>query len=458
MEPKALAGVGITLCRGGATSHNKRYVRHSLGKNPTVEWTARRFGAVRKARHVQHIRIITFFLACGVASLVGAACALPLLQSQRNARSGATQEVPTPGPLPNEVPEEFRELWEVWRTLQQDYVDLKALDPKTFARGAISGGLKALDDPYTAYIPVDHYQLQLDELDGSFEGIGAVVNQRDQRIVIVAPLRNSPAERAGIRAGDALLAIDSVPTEGMSSSDAASRIRGKSGTTVTLRVSTGSALPRDVAIERAVIIVPTVTVNRLEGGAVHISLASFGRRTDDDLRRTLAGLDLDETTGIVLDLRNNPGGLLDTAVAVASQFLEDGLVLYEVDRDGAESSQPVRPPGSATNEPLVVLVNRGSASASEVVAGALQARGRAVLVGEKTFGKGSVNVLRRLSSGAGLYVTTARWLTPDRRPIEGIGLQPEVVVQDDEGTSEDEQLLTAVLELKKRSMDSVSSR
>ncbi|MBI4235780.1 MAG: S41 family peptidase [Chloroflexi bacterium] len=389
--------------------------------------------------------LVAFLIATATAG-----CVLPNVLTQRTP-TFTPEPAPTPAPLPTQVPEALREIWEVWQVLQDDYVDPKALDDATaLGRGAISGMLKALRDPYTAFIEPDHYEVQLDDLEGRFEGIGAVIGLRDGRVVIVSPIQDSPAERAGLRAGDAILSIDGAPTDGMNVAQVVSRVRGKSGSTVVLRIAGGAAAPRDIVLVRALIVVPTVTVQKLPGGLVHIRLASFVRQTDEDLQGALRSLDASSRTGVILDLRNNPGGLLDTAVAVASQFLADGLVLYEVDRAGAEKTHEVRPGGLAPRIPLVVLVNGGSASASEVVAGALQARGRAPLVGEKTFGKGSINLLRRLSTGAGVYVTTARWLTPDHRPIEGVGLQPDIAVTDDPATEADEQLERAVEELQKK--------
>jgi carboxyl-terminal processing protease len=359
---------------------------------------------------------------------------------------GGETVVPTAPPpsVPTGVPEDLAELWEVWETLQKDYVDPDTLDKEALTRGAIQGMLEALDDPYTAYVAPGHFEMQLEELEGSFEGIGIIVAERNERIVVVAPIHGSPAERAGLRAGDVLLAVDGLSTDGLDLGEVTDLIRGRSGTTVVLRVAPSDlAQTQEITIERTIVVVPSVTTEMLPGDIAHVTLASFASRTDEDLRQELEALRISGVSGIVLDLRNNPGGLVDTAIAVASEFLDGGVVHYEVGRSDEEVPREVRPGGLALDVPVTVLVNRGSASASEIVAGAMQARGRALVVGEKTFGKGSVTLLVRLSSGAGLYVTNTRWLTPDKEPIEGVGLTPDVTVTDDPATPEDEALLRA---------------
>ena len=374
-------------------------------------------------------------LILGIVLAVAAACSLPSFGS-----SAAAPE------LPEAVPEDLRELWEVWEALQEDYVAPELLDPTVLSRGAISGMLEALNDPYTHFINPDRYEMQIAELEGVFEGIGAVVATRDGRIVIVSPIRGSPAERAGLRPGAIILAVDGESTEGMTLTQVVDRIRGESGSTVVLRIAPEpDGAPEEISIVRGTITVPTIAVEAVAGGRVaHITLASFTSQTDEDLRQTLENLDMSTLVGIVLDLRNNPGGLVDTAIGVVSEFVNEGVALYEVDRLGNETAREVSGDGVAFDVPMVVLVNAGSASASEIVAGALQARGRATLIGETTFGKGSVTLLKRLSTSAGLFVTSARWLTPDRELVEGIGLTPDVTVVDDPLTEADEALTRAV--------------
>ncbi|MBI4328360.1 MAG: S41 family peptidase [Chloroflexi bacterium] len=352
---------------------------------------------------------------------------------------------PTPGPPPDQLQQRVREVWEV---LQRVYVAPEQLDPKVLADGAARGMVETLNDPYTVFLDAEHYQVRLEDLSGAFDGIGAVVGNRGGKVVIVSPMKGTPAEEAGLRAGDVILAVDGQLTNAMDVAAVVARVRGPSGQPVRLRIQRDEAgEPLDVSIVRRRIEIPAVTMATLPGSFAHIVISHFSENTDRDLEQELKRLKAQGLRGIVLDLRNNPGGFLHTAINVASQFLPKGVVLYEVSRSGAEETHDAQPGGQATRTLVVVLVNGGSASASEVVAAALRDNNRARLVGEQTFGKGSVNLLQRLSDGAGLYVTTARWLTPSRQQIEGRGLAPDILVADDPGTAMDEQLAAAVREL-----------
>ncbi|MDA1097250.1 MAG: S41 family peptidase, partial [Chloroflexi bacterium] len=350
-------------------------------------------------------------------------------------------------PLPEGVPEDFHELWEVWSLLQDQYIDPERLNTADMPRGAIAGLLRALGDPYTAFNEPDAYQRQLDSLDGTFEGIGAIVGVRDERIVIVSPIRGGPAERAGLRAGDEVLAVDDVSVSGLTLSQVVARVRGPLGTTVEMLIRReGVSLPAPIVIVREAISVPTVEVELVRDGVAWIRLSGFAKQTDEDLLGQLRALDLSETR-IILDLRNNPGGLVDTAIGVATEFLaDDAIVFLERDRSGTETPRYARGNAVAAQVPMVVLVNRGTASASEIVAGALQTNQRAVLIGETTFGKGSVTALRTLSTGSGLTVTSARWLTPDGQLIEALGLTPDIDAVDDPTTAESDEALERAIE------------
>ena len=365
--------------------------------------------------------------------------------------SGSTEfpAAPPAAPLPKGVPEDFRELWEVWSLLQDQYIDPERLNTAETPRGAIAGLLRALGDPYTAFNEPDAYQRQLDSLDASFEGIGAIVGIRDERVVIVSPIRGGPAERAGLRAGDEILSVDDESVDGMTLSQVVARVRGPRDTDVELLIRRdGSSLPAPIVIVREAISLPTVEVKLLRDGIAWIRLSSFAKQTDEDLVSQLKALDLSETR-IILDIRNNPGGLVDTAIGVATAFLaDDAIVFLERDRSGTETPHFTRGNAVAAQASMVVLVNRGSASASEIVAGALRTNRRAVLIGEPTFGKGSVTTLRTLSTGSGLTVTSARWLTPDGQLIEGLGLTPDIYAMDDPATPDlDEALERAIKEV-----------
>jgi carboxyl-terminal processing protease len=335
---------------------------------------------------------------------------------------------PLPPPVPKEVPPEFKALWEAYTILSQEYVDKAKVQPDMLARGAIRGMLQALEDPHTSYLPPDLYRYESQSLQGSFSGIGAEVYLRNGRIIL-NPMPGSPAERAGLRPGDTVLAVDGEPTDGWSIMQAVSRIRGPRGTTVRLTIlRLGESDPIEVSIVRDIITIESVFMNIMSDDIAYIRISAFYETTERSFVEKLREAQRRGAKGIVLDLRNNPGGYLGVAVNIASHFLKEGLVLYEVDGDGRRTEWRVRAGGLATDVPLVVLVNQFTASGGEVVAGALQDHGRSLLVGTKTLGKGSVNRMRQLSDGGGLYYTYAYWYTPKGRRIEGQGLLPDVEV------------------------------
>ena len=314
---------------------------------------------------------------------------------------------------------------EAWDIIFEDYVDKDSLDADALIQGAIMGMVEALDDPYTAYLDVETYQLSVEDLEGKFEGIGAWVAVKDDQLVL-APLADSPAGRAGIRTGDILLEIDGQPTAGMSLVEAVLKVRGPKDTEVTLLVlHEGETEPEEISIVRAEIEIISVNF-KMMGDIAYINLTDFTDRTAEELSLAMESITQQAASGIILDLRSNLGGPLDSAVDVAGFFLDETVVLlYVVDNEGQQGAYLVEPNAMVTDLPLVVLVDEYSASASEVLAGALQDYGRATIAGSVTFGKGSVNILYQLEDGSGLYITTARWLTPDGHLIEGEGLYPD---------------------------------
>jgi len=314
---------------------------------------------------------------------------------------------------------------QAWNIIFHDYVDRDRLDASALSQGAIEGMVEALDDPYTSYLDPETYQLSLSNLEGKFEGIGAHVAIRDEQMVIIAPIADSPAARAGIRAGDIILEIDGMPASEMSLAEAVLVIRGPKGTSVTLLVlHEGETEPEVIEIVRAEIELPSVRFE-MKGDIAYFNITYFSERTNEDLSPLLQRIAEEGATGIILDLRSNPGGLLEAVVDVASHFLTEGVVVNVVDNQGEGAALSVRPGEITTNLPLVILVDSYSASGSEVLAGALQDYGRATIAGARTYGKGSVNIMRQLKDGSGLYITTARWLTPNGRLIEGEGLYPD---------------------------------
>ena len=315
---------------------------------------------------------------------------------------------------------------EVWNILFSNYVDKEKLDPQTLSKGAIEGIIEKLDDPYTSYLDAEQYELGTSRLEGEFDGIGAHITIKDEKLTIIAPIPGSPAEQAGIRPGDIILEIDGEPTADMGLAEAVLKIRGTRGTPVLLLVlHEGETEPGEIEVIRDNIKLPTVNFEMQEDFA-YIRITSFSERTDEEIFQALQDAIGQDARGIILDLRKNPGGLLEEVVDVASHFLPDDTLVVSVARNQEILYVLNTRAGVLTTDlPMVVLVDDSSASGSEVLSGALQDYNRATIAGTKTFGKGSVNVLHPLSDGSGLYVTTARWLTPNGRLIEGEGIEPD---------------------------------
>ena len=314
---------------------------------------------------------------------------------------------------------------QAWNIILDDYVDKDKLDTSTLSQAAIKGMVEALDDPYTAYLDAETYQLSLSNLEGKFEGIGAYVGVEDEQIMIIAPIADSPAAKAGIRAGDIILGINGRSTSEMSLEEAVLYIRGPKETSVRLLIlHQGETKPQEIEIVRAKIELSSVHFE-MKGDIAYINITYFSERTNEELSPVLQSITQEAATGIILDLRSNPGGLLETVVDVASRFLKEGIVVDVMDNQGKHATLTVKPKGATTDLPLVVLVDNYSASGSEVLAGALQDYGQATIAGTRTYGKGSINILHQLKDGSGLYITTARWLTPKGHLIEGKGIDPD---------------------------------
>jgi len=314
---------------------------------------------------------------------------------------------------------------QAWNIIFHDYVDQDRLDTSTLSQAAIKGMVEALDDPYSAYLDAETYQLSLSDLAGKFEGIGAYVAVQDEQIMIIAPIPDSPAAKAGIKAGDIILGIDGKSASEMSLAEVVLYIRGPRGTSVRLLIlHQGETEPEEIEIVRAEIELSSVHFE-MKGDIAYINITYFSERTNEELSPVLQSITQEAATGIILDLRSNPGGLLQTVVDVASYFLKEGVVVDVVDNQGQHTTSTVKLKETTTDLPLVVLVDSYSASGSEVLAGALQDYDRATIAGTRTYGKGSVNILHQLKDGSGLYITTARWLTPNGRPIEGEGIDPD---------------------------------
>ena len=326
--------------------------------------------------------------------------------------------------------ENLRLFTEVLSIVQSQYVDEVA--PKDIIYNAIKGTLRGLD-PHSSFLDPEMYREMQVETSGSFGGLGIEITLRDDVLTVVAPIEGTPAYRAGIQPGDRILKIEGLSTKDMQLSDAVKRMRGKPGSKITISiVREGWTEPKDFFITREQIRVQSVRANQLEPGIEYIKLRQFQEQTANDLETSLEKYVKDgKIQGLVLDLRNNPGGLLTSAVEVTEKFLESGkLVVYT---EGRVRNQNMRFSSNAkrvfTDFPIVVLVNQGSASASEIVAGALQDWGRAVVIGTQSFGKGSVQTIIPLSDGSGLRLTTAKYFTPKGRSIHGKGITPDIVVE-----------------------------
>jgi len=365
-----------------------------------------------------------------------------------------------PGPedaaSPADLQTLFAPFWESWDLVHEEFVD-QPVDDTKLMQGAITGMLAALGDQHSSYIPPEQYTLINEDQSGQFEGIGAYVEGvAGVGLRIVSPFPGSPAEKAGLLPGDMIVAVDGADVTGLNETEAVGLVRGPAGTTVNLSIvrvaDDGSSEPLEFAVVRDTITVASVESKLLEDNVAYVKVNDFGERTSQELKDTLRTLMADKPAGLILDLRGNPGGFLDTAIEVASQFLPRGtLVMQERFGDGRQIDYDAQNGGLATDIPLVVLIDKGSASASEIVAGAIQDHARGTLVGETSYGKGSVQNWHPLRGDNGaVRVTIARWYTPDGRTIHELGITPDVTValtEADRAAGNDPQLDEAVRQL-----------
>ena len=347
-----------------------------------------------------------------------------------------------------ELPPEFSKLAEVWDLLQREHIDAGGIDPRIAAEGAIRGMMDSIDDPHAAYLDSDQYSMMRQDIRGYFEGIGAEVGVRNGLITIIAPIPDTPAEEAGVLPGDVILEIDGERTDGLELFEVINLIRGQQGTTVRLLVRRDRSGETDeLEIVRGVIPLESVRLTMLVGRIGHLRVTSFSGTSKEELERALERFQRSKGLGLVVDIRNNPGGLVSSVVEVTSQFIGEGLVLYQLDGHGSRRDWNAEPGGIALDVPMVVLMNNGSASASEVFAGAIMHHQRAPTIGVTSYGKGSVNNLWPLTDGSAVNFTIARWYTPGGELIEGEGVTPDIVLEASQDDSEDLQLDLAIEEL-----------
>ncbi|HET9946989.1 MAG TPA: S41 family peptidase [Patescibacteria group bacterium] len=368
---------------------------------------------------------------------------------------------------------DFSLFWSVWDKIVTGYYDKSAVNPQKMLYGAISGMVASLNDPYTMFLPPTQQTNFQQQLAGQFTGIGAELGLKNQQIIVIAPLTGSPAEKAGIKAGDAILKVDGQSTSSWTLPQAVDKIRGPKGTTVVLTIAHKDAsASTDITITRDVITVKSVdgwikpiasidgisdtlkNSSQKDNSVVYVRLSQFGDNTDQDWSNLVASLlpkiKSQNPKGMILDLRNNPGGYLTDAVFIAGEFLPQGTSVVIQDTGTDKTTLSVNRDGNLMTIPLVILINKGSASASEIVSGSMRDNGRAKLIGDTSFGKGTVQQALDLGNSSGLHVTIAKWLTPKGTWVHGKGLTPDVsVALDEKDPSHDSQLEAAIQELLK---------
>ncbi len=372
---------------------------------------------------------------------------------------------------PPETNVDFSLFWDVWQRLYRYYIDRASLDPQKMVEGAIIGMVSSLDDPYTAFLPQKENKEFKEDLGGAFEGIGAQLGMKDNHIIVLAPLKGAPAEKAGLRPSDWIVKVNGEDTFGWTIPQAVSKIRGPRGTQVMLQIlHERETKPIDVSIVRDTVTVPSVetwikfprditeisgvsaykTLITKTGKIAYLRLNRFGDHTNEDWEKGVTEIvraiqGNGGLKGLVYDLRNNPGGYLEGSVYIASEFLRSGVVVSQVNSDGSRENYSVNRKGRLLDIPVVVLINKGSASAAEIVAGALKDYKRATIVGETSFGKGTVQTPQELSGGASIHITTGKWLLPKGDSIAKKGITPDVVVpMDTISATMDSQLAKAV--------------
>ncbi|MDP9380960.1 MAG: S41 family peptidase [Chloroflexota bacterium] len=371
------------------------------------------------------LTLVAFFAGGGVAGYVYG-------KGQSSPKAVAALPSDSQGGAPSDA-ELWKPVMETYELINKEFYG-RPVEREKLVNAAAEGMMKALKDPYSSYLPPAQHEAVREEMRGEFEGIGVYVDvTKDKKFTIVSPIENSPAEKAGLRSGDVILAVNGEKITGKDQAVVVTKIRGPRGTSVRLTIQRGKQAPFDVNVKRDAIKVPQVTYKLINGDIAYIDANIFGDKTTAELDAALRQARQDKAKGVILDLRNNGGGWVTAAQEMIGRFLPSGVAFYEDPTQGPGGEKPKEVITSrevnAYDLPLVVLVNKGSASASEIVSGALQARGRAKLVGEVTFGKGSEQSVHTLSRGSSAHITIAHWLTPDKRDIHGKGLKPDVVVK-----------------------------
>jgi len=345
---------------------------------------------------------------------------------------------------------DFSLFWETWKTLEEKYVNSEDLDTQEMIYGAISGMIDSIDDPYTLFLDPDDSEIFSEDITGEFGGVGMEVGAREGQLKVIAPLEGTPAKEAGLRAGDIIMKVDGELTADMTLDEAVKRIRGEEGTEVVLTIFRESwSESRDIRVVRDIIEVPSLEWELKDDNVAYVQIYHFTQKASDDFSKAGREIMNSSADKIVLDLRNNPGGYLGVAQNIGGWLLERGTVVAIEDFGDSREREEYKASGPSTlaDYPIVCLINKGSASGSEILAGALRDNRGILLIGETSFGKGSVQQLVPLSNGSSLKVTVAKWLTPKGESISGSGLEPDIKVEMNEEDYEqniDKQLEMAI--------------
>jgi len=377
-------------------------------------------------KHPFKILVIVFFVL--TLTLLGF-CAGYLFGLEGYTRSISTKQLLQNYPDVSQLDLDFDLFFDTWSYIKSNYIEENITDDQLFY-GALAGLVASLKDPYSVFLEPEIAEKFDEELSGTFEGIGAEIGIRKDQLTIIAPLSSTPADRAGLRPGDKIIAIDGENTYGIALDEAVNKIRGPKGEEVVLTIfREGVEEPFDVGIIRDKIDIVSVEWQEKDGNIAHIEVRYFNGDTLDEFNKVAVEVNEKNPKGIILDLRNNPGGFLGTAIEISGAWVEDDVVVYEKRRDGYQQGHRANGRAIFKDIPTVVLVNIGSASGSEIVAGALQDYEIATIVGEQTFGKGSVQDLRKLKDGSSIKLTIAEWLTPSGTNINDEGITPDVEVE-----------------------------
>lgn len=339
---------------------------------------------------------------------------------------------------PGDQTVDFHLFWEVWNLVNQGYLE-RPLDAQKLLYGAISGMVDAIGDPYTAFLTPEQNQLLEEGLNGQYEGIGIELSIREEQLMIVSPLEGSPAQNAGVKPGDKIIKVEDETTVGMSLLDAVAKIRGRAGTICTLTLQRKDEPPFEVKIRRARITVESVSWEDKGDGIAYIRVSRFADSTNTEWRRVVDEIleKMPDLKAVILDMRGNPGGYLQGSVTISSEFFQEGAVVIQESSNGSQQVMQASGSGRLLDVPVVVLINEGSASASEIVALALKEQRKAVLVGQPSFGKGTIQDAHPLENGAGIHITVAKWLSPNGVWLDEKGIDPDVKIEiTDEDTTE----------------------